>query len=203
MLTLRYGSKRIALKPGKPAIEIGEEAQLVPTLKLVRQAVAAGELDKLLMTAKEAAEAALSRPPGRYTRQVLQPGEEVIAVGRFHWLYTVVAILCLFRSAASSSGSLIFARMMIEKWTTEIVITSDRLIYKRGWIARHVEEIALNRIEEVVLDQSVMGRVLGYGSIIVAGMGRGVIELPSWLADPVELRRFTNSRPKAINRRCT
>ena len=53
MLTLRYGSKRIELKPGKPAIEVGDEAQLVPTLKLVREAVAAGELDKLLMTAKE------------------------------------------------------------------------------------------------------------------------------------------------------
>lgn len=50
MLTLRYGSKR---KPGKPAIDIGEEARLIPTLKLVREAVAAGELDKLLMTAKE------------------------------------------------------------------------------------------------------------------------------------------------------
>lgn len=52
MLTLRYGSKRIELKAGKPAIEVGDEAQLVPTLKLVREAVAAGELDKLLMTAK-------------------------------------------------------------------------------------------------------------------------------------------------------
>ncbi len=53
MLTLRYGSKWIELRPGKSAIEIGEEAQLLPTLKLVPEAVAAGELDKLLMTAKE------------------------------------------------------------------------------------------------------------------------------------------------------
>ncbi len=53
MLTLRYGSKRIELKPGQPAIEIGEEAQLLPTLKLVLEAAVAGELDKVLMTAKE------------------------------------------------------------------------------------------------------------------------------------------------------
>ncbi len=53
MLTLRYGSKWIELRPGKSAIAIGEEAQLLPTLKLVPEAVAAGELDKLLMTAKE------------------------------------------------------------------------------------------------------------------------------------------------------
>lgn len=53
LLTLRYGSKRIELKPGKPAIEVGEEEHLLPTLKLIREAVAAGELDKLLVTAKE------------------------------------------------------------------------------------------------------------------------------------------------------
>ena len=72
---------------------------------------------------------------------------------------------------------------------------SDRLIYKRGWIARHVEEIALNRIEEVVLDQTVIGRLLGYGRIVVAGTGRGVIVLPGWLANPVGLRRGWRNRP--------
>ncbi|MFO1118833.1 MAG: PH domain-containing protein [Rhodospirillales bacterium] len=83
----------------------------------------------------------------------------------------------------------IFARMMIDKWTTEIVITLDRLIYKRGWIARHVEEIALSRIEEVLLDQTVIGWLLGYGRIVVAGTGRGIIRLPGWLADPVGVSR--------------
>lgn len=82
--------------------------------------------------------------------------------------------------------------MMIEKWSTEVVITSDRLIYKRGWIARHVEEIGLNRMEEVVLDQTVIGRLLGYGRIVVAGTGRGIIRLPGWLADPVVLSIASN-----------
>jgi Predicted membrane protein len=131
----------------------------------------------------------LSRSPGRYTRQVLRPGEEVIAVGRFHWLYTVIAILCLLLLGRFLIGVLIFVRMMVDKWTTEIVITSDRLIYKRGWIFRHVEEIALNQIEEVVLDQTAIGRMLGYGRIVVAGTGRGVIRLPGWLANPVRIRR--------------
>lgn len=120
----------------------------------------------------------------RYTRQVLRPGEEVVAVGRFHWLYTVIAVLCLLLLGRFLIGILIFAWMMIDRWTTEIVITTDRLIYNRGWIARHLEELALNRIEEVVLDQSAVGRVLGYGRLTVAGTGRGVIELAGWLASP-------------------
>ncbi len=131
----------------------------------------------------------LSHSPGPYTRHVLRPSEEVITVGRFHWLYTATAVLCLLLLGRFLIGILIFARMMIDKWTTEIVITSDRLIYKRGWIARHVEEIALDRIEEVVLDQTVIGRMLGYGRIVVVGTGRGIIRLPSVLSDPVEFRR--------------
>ena len=105
------------------------------------------------------------------------------------WRYTAIAVLCLLLLGRFLIGVVLFARMMIDKWTTEIVITSDRLIYKRGWIARHVEEIALNRIEEVVLDQTAIARGLGYGRIIVAGTGRGIIRLPGWLADPVGLGR--------------
>lgn len=127
----------------------------------------------------------LSRSPGPYTRHVLRPSEEVITVGRFHWLYTATAVLCLLLLGRFLIGILIFARIMIVKWTTEIVITPDRLIYKRGWIVRHVEELAFDRIEEVVLDQTVIGRMLGYGRIVAAGTGRGTIRLPWWLADPV------------------
>jgi hypothetical protein len=101
----------------------------------------------------------------------------------------VIAVICLLLLGRFMIGILIFAPMMIERWTTEIVSTSDRLIYKRGWIARHAEEIALNRIEEVVFHQTVMGPMLGYGRIIAAGTGRGIIRLPEWLADLVGLRR--------------
>ncbi len=47
--------------------------------------------------------------------------------------------------------------MIIRKWTTEIVVTMDRLIYKTGWIARRAEEITPTGIEEVALTQTVMG----------------------------------------------
>ena len=53
-------------------------------------------------------------------------------------------------------GIIIFSVMIIRKWTTEIVVTKDRLIYKTGWIARRAEEITPTRIEEVALTQTVM-----------------------------------------------
>lgn len=84
----------------------------------------------------------MSRRAGRYTRQAIRPDEEVIVVGRFHWLYTGIAVLCLLLLGRFFIGILIFVRMMIEKWTTEIVITSDRLMQAR-LDRTDVEEIAL------------------------------------------------------------
>ena len=49
MLDVRYGNRRIELKPGKPMIEVGSTDELLPTLQAVKEAVAAGELDKLLL----------------------------------------------------------------------------------------------------------------------------------------------------------
>ena len=53
MLDVRYGNRRIELKPGKPTIEVGAADNLLPTLQAVKDAIAAGELDKLLMAAKK------------------------------------------------------------------------------------------------------------------------------------------------------
>jgi hypothetical protein len=53
ILTVRYGSKRLELKPGKTAIELGDFDNLLPTLNLIKEAVGAGELDKVLTVAKE------------------------------------------------------------------------------------------------------------------------------------------------------
>ncbi len=54
MMEVRYGNKPLALQPGKPTIQIGEQDNLLPVLSTLRQGIVAGELDKLLMDAKKA-----------------------------------------------------------------------------------------------------------------------------------------------------
>ena len=66
---------------------------------------------------------------------------------------------------------------MINKWTTERALTNTRYIQKIGWIARNTEEIGISKIEEVDLQQSILGRILGYGSISISGTGSGHILL--------------------------
>ena len=54
MMEVRYGNKPLEIHPGKPTIEVGKQDNLLSVLNAVREAVAAGELDKLLMDAKKA-----------------------------------------------------------------------------------------------------------------------------------------------------
>lgn len=85
-------------------------------------------------------------------------------------------------------GLLRFVQMMIIKATTEIVITNKRLVYKRGLVARYVGEINIDRIEGVNVLQGIFGRLFGYGSIMVRGMGVGEVVLPP-IAQPIRFRK--------------
>src|SRR5437660_1048708 len=50
-------------------------------------------------------------------------------------------------------------------------ITNQRVIMKVGFIRRSTLEILLQRVESIQLHQSVLGRILDYGSVIISGTG--------------------------------
>ncbi len=85
-------------------------------------------------------------------------------------------------------GLLSFAQMMVVKATTEIAITTSRLIYKRGLIARYIGEISIDRIEGVNVLQTFFGRIFNYGRLAIRGMGVGEVILPP-IEDPIEFRK--------------
>lgn len=93
-------------------------------------------------------------------------------------------------------GLMGFARMMVIKSTTEIAITNQRLVYKRGLIARQVGEISIDRIEGVNVLQSIWGRLFNYGRLAIRGMGVGEVVLPP-IQDPITFRRAIE-KAKAI-----
>ena len=86
-------------------------------------------------------------------------------------------------------GLFLFAHLMIVKATTEIAVTNERVIYKKGLIARHVGELGIDRIEGVSVSQGVWGRIWGYGTIIIRGMGVGEVILPSLIEEPIAFRK--------------
>lgn len=85
-------------------------------------------------------------------------------------------------------GIFLFIHMMINKVTTEIAVTNQRIIYKKGLIARQVGELGVDSIEGVGVRQGIMGRILGYGRVSVRGMGVGEVILPP-IDNPIAFRR--------------
>jgi uncharacterized membrane protein YdbT with pleckstrin-like domain len=81
-------------------------------------------------------------------------------------------------------------------WTTEIAVTSHRFIYKSGLMRRTTTEIPIDRVESVDIEQSLIGRLLGYGTVIVHATGTGFEPLQG-IAHPIELQnQITGVGPK-------
>jgi uncharacterized membrane protein YdbT with pleckstrin-like domain len=57
--------------------------------------------------------------------------------------------------------------------SSEFGITNKRLVLKTGVIKRQTQETQVNKIERINVEQGIMGRLFGYGTIMVSGTGGG------------------------------
>ncbi len=89
---------------------------------------------------------------------------------------------------------------MIPIWTTEVGLTNERLIYKRGFLYRDTKEIQLRAVEEAALVQSIWGRIFNFGHFTVHGTGGEDWQLPV-LADPITIRRLLEEALTQAGRR--
>ena len=145
-----------------------------------------------------------------YIQRVLQPGEAVVHEARLHPLIFLPALFLLvialallvagtqftgdinlgFKAAAAMFGLLAlasWARAAIRRATTELAVTDRRVIYKSGLLARHTLEMNRSKVESVDVDQSILGRIFSFGTIIVRGTG-GSLEPIRQISDPLTFR---------------
>ncbi len=85
-------------------------------------------------------------------------------------------------------GAYRYLAMTWVQFGTEIAVTDRRLIHKRGVIARHASSVSLRAVESAEVLQGVLGRLLGFGRVLVRGTGTGTIVFPE-LDDPLTLRK--------------
>jgi uncharacterized membrane protein YdbT with pleckstrin-like domain len=150
-----------------------------------------------------------------YVSHVLQPGEKLVHVGKPHWIGYWRAIASLIAAAAvyawrpaNEPGGNAFmivaaalcvlalafgAHTAFKRWTQEIGVTDRRVIYKRGFISRHTAEMNMDKIETVLVEQSLPGRIFGYGTITIQGTGASIETLRN-IADPIGLRSSITAR---------
>lgn len=72
--------------------------------------------------------------------------------------------------------------------STELAITNRRVIAKVGFISRNTFEVMLNRVEGANIDQTVWGRIFGFGSIFVHGTGGGITPIDH-IDDPLTFKK--------------
>jgi uncharacterized membrane protein YdbT with pleckstrin-like domain len=98
---------------------------------------------------------------GRYVNSVLIKGEHVVYETELHWIiyFSFRALFTLWLSP------------LIRRATSEFVITNKRVIVKTGLIRRKSLEMNLQKIESVNVEQGIMARILGYGTVTIVGTG--------------------------------
>jgi uncharacterized membrane protein YdbT with pleckstrin-like domain len=147
----------------------------------------------------------------KYVEQVLQPGERVIYATSLHWfiylraiqMFVLAAIFLIAAGSVSQEYVVLGLKIvaialgivaivsalgaLIRRATTELAVTDRRVIYKTGVLQRHSMEMNVSKVETVGVNQSILGRILGYGTVVVRGTG-GSFEPIAFIGDPLTFR---------------
>jgi len=127
-----------------------------------------------------------------FPRKLLNDGEDVVLDLHPHWWFFAPHIAALVAALAIGLGLLavdapaavgVFAGVLViacllvfgvryAQWITiNFVVTTDRLIYRHGVIAKHGIEIPLERVNTVFFSQSIFERILRTGDLVIESAG--------------------------------
>ena len=153
-----------------------------------------------------------------YVDKNLIPGEQVMYRTRLHWVvifwHVVLGILFILVGGYVLAGmpgtnllqpdQMQYARIagavlivlgaifviasFVRRNSVEMAVTNKRVTVKVGLVSRSTEEMMLTRIESIMVDQSLMGRMFNYGTITLRGVGGTPDPFPR-IAHPLEFRR--------------
>ncbi len=161
-----------------------------------------------------------------YIDKSLIEGEAVLYKARLHWIVLLWPVLIgglvgiagigflvggVYHSARSGfSGAMgvvgfvlflaalaLIAGGIVRRNATEIAVTSRRVLIKTGIMDRRTLELLLVRIESIGVNETPLGRMLGYGSVILRGTG-GTPEQFDRIARPLEFRKQVQSQVEGV-----
>ncbi|HET9250581.1 MAG TPA: PH domain-containing protein [Candidatus Eisenbacteria bacterium] len=162
-----------------------------------------------------------------YLERCLIPGEEVRYRAGLHWstilrpivvgtFLDLAGLACIIgwalgRDGTTSAapillasgvalllaGGLVLAVASIRLASTQIVVTTRRVLIKSGILQRRTVELLLSKIESVDVTETVSGRMMGYGKVVLRGTG-GTPESFDRIANPLEFRRQVQSQVDAL-----
>ena len=140
-----------------------------------------------------------------YVDSSLLPDEQIVYKATLRWtifwqcwLIILIGIASLIFQPIVGGfiifvGLLVGLRKFIEYKTSEFAVTTKRVIIKVGVFRRRTLELLLRQVEAISVEQTVLGRMLGFGSVTLTGTG-GVREVFHNISSPLEFRRQIHSQ---------
>ncbi|MGI8817804.1 MAG: PH domain-containing protein [Gemmatimonadales bacterium] len=147
-----------------------------------------------------------------YLDDHLLGGERIVYRARLHWtifLSSIVVVLLgiglgillqVLEPAYSYAGLtlagvglLLAIGPAVRYISSEFAVTDKRVLGKLGFIERESKETLLSKIEAIAIDQGVLGRILGFGTVTITGTG-GTQESFPRISEPLEFRRQIQSQ---------
>jgi uncharacterized membrane protein YdbT with pleckstrin-like domain len=136
-----------------------------------------------------------------YVDNSLIPGEEVAFRTRLHFIIFVVPIfligisIVLFAYGVPLAAQIVLVIGIVwglvkyvDYASSEFAVTNKRVIIKVGVLRRRTVEMLNSKVEAVAVNQGILGRIFGYGNIVVTGTG-GTNEPFNGISAPLEFRR--------------
>lgn len=109
---------------------------------------------------------------------VTEPEERILHRAHLHWSIFL----------RPSSFLTLFLLPVVRWFTCEAVVTTRRIVIASGWLRRYTFELPVSRFESIRIEQSLVARLLGFGSVLVVGVGGGRSTFER-MARPLAFRR--------------
>ena len=149
-----------------------------------------------------------------YPKKLLNDYEELAVDLHPHWWYFAEAVLALVVSIvidivvlgtdeswlkwvalALIVASAVWVLIRYLKWaTTNFVITSDRVIFRHGVVAKSGIEIPLERVNSVHFNQSVFERMIGAGDLLIESGSEGGQQRFTDVHNPDKIQNLIHSQ---------
>jgi uncharacterized membrane protein YdbT with pleckstrin-like domain len=124
-----------------------------------------------------------------YVEGALVKDEKIVHVGHNSlWSLSHLFALGIVLLPAFGIGLIFLVVAYVRYKTTELAITSKRVIAKFGFISRRTVEINIKKVESIQVDQGILGRVFNYGTLVISGAGDPQAPIPG-ISEPMAFRR--------------
>lgn len=107
-----------------------------------------------------------------YVEDALVKDERIVHSGHISlWSMWHLIALGLVLLPVVGLGLIFLIMAYVRYKSTELAVTTKRVIVKHGFIRRQTVEINMNKVESIQVDQGILGRVFDFGTLIISGTG--------------------------------